>query len=84
MISLFAEKIGEKIGGTRSYPFELRFVNFHAIIIIKNSVVSTRPNIVQIMKAANLYNIDSDSAFERRSSTVKGWLNWILGLINVY
>jgi hypothetical protein len=38
--------------------------------------------IIQIMKAANLYNVDSDSTFERRSSTVKGWLNWVLGLIN--
>lgn len=38
--------------------------------------------IVQIMKAANLYNVSSDSTFERRSSTIKGWLNWILDLIN--
>jgi len=38
--------------------------------------------IVQIMKAANLYKVESDSTFERRSSTIKGWLNWILALIN--
>lgn len=38
--------------------------------------------IVQIMKASNLYNVGSDSTFERRSSTIKGWLNWILGLVN--
>lgn len=38
--------------------------------------------IVQIMKASNLYNVGSDSTFERRSSTIKGWLNWIIGLIN--
>jgi hypothetical protein len=24
----------------------------------------------------------SDSTFERRSSTIKGWLNWIISLIN--
>jgi hypothetical protein len=40
-------------------------------------------DIIQIMKASNLYNVESDSTFERRSSTVKGWLNWILGLVNV-
>ena len=38
--------------------------------------------IVHIMKQSNLYNVGSDSTFERRSSTIKGWLNWIIGLIN--
>jgi len=38
--------------------------------------------IIQIMKCSNLYNVKSDSTFERRSSTVKGWINWIIGLIN--
>jgi len=40
----------------------------------------TTYEIVKIMKASNLYNVGSDSTFERRSSTVKGWLNWILQL----
>ena len=38
--------------------------------------------IVGIMKQSNLYNVSSDSTFERRSSTIKGWLNWIVGLVN--
>jgi len=38
--------------------------------------------IVQIMKQSELYNVRSDSTFERRSSTIKGWLNWIVGLVN--
>jgi hypothetical protein len=38
--------------------------------------------IIRIMKCSNLYNIGSDSTFERRSSTIRGWLNWILELIN--
>ena len=38
--------------------------------------------IVQIMKQSNLYNIGSESTFERRSSTIKGWVNWIVSLIN--
>lgn len=37
--------------------------------------------IVQIMKAANLYHVDADSTYYRRSSTITGWVNWILGLI---
>ncbi|MDR1193093.1 MAG: transcriptional regulator [Peptococcaceae bacterium] len=39
-------------------------------------------DIVEIMKQADLYHVESDSTFERRSSTVKCWLNWIIGLIN--
>lgn len=39
-------------------------------------------DIVEIMKKTNLYNIGSESTFERRSSTIRGWLNWITCLIN--
>ncbi|MDR2656153.1 MAG: transcriptional regulator [Oscillospiraceae bacterium] len=39
-------------------------------------------DIVGIMKQSKLFNIGSDDTFERRSSTIKGWLNWIIGLIN--
>jgi hypothetical protein len=39
-------------------------------------------DIVGIMKQANLYHVESNNTFERRSSTIKGWLNWIIGLIN--
>jgi len=38
--------------------------------------------IVQIMKCSDLYNVKSDSTFKRRSSTIKGWINWIIELIN--
>jgi len=38
--------------------------------------------IVQIMKCSNLYNVESESTFKRRSSTIKGWINWIIELIN--
>lgn len=37
--------------------------------------------IVQIMKQAELYKVASDSTYERRSSTIVGWINWILQLI---
>ena len=38
--------------------------------------------IVAIMKNSNLYNIGADNTYERRSSTVVGWVNWILGLVD--
>ena len=37
--------------------------------------------IVRIMKASNLFRIGSDETFERRASTISGWINWILGLL---
>lgn len=40
-----------------------------------------KPLIVRIMKNCDLYRVESDSTFERRSSTIRGWLNWILGTI---
>lgn len=42
----------------------------------------SKSDIVHIMKTSNLYKVESESTFERRSSTIRGWINWILGLIN--
>ena len=40
-----------------------------------------KQTIVQIMKGTNLYNIEADSTYLRCSSTVVGWINWILEII---
>ena len=48
----------------------------------KTGVMPQKNDIVQIMRKSHLYNIDKDSTYERRSSTIKGWVNWIVGLIN--
>ena len=50
-------------------------------LCLKNGEMPDAKTIVQIMKQANLYNVGSDSTFMRRSSTVVGWVNWILGLV---
>jgi hypothetical protein len=49
---------------------------------LESGVMPSTEEIVLIMKQSNLYNVGSDNTFERRSSTIKGWLNWIIGLIN--
>lgn len=41
----------------------------------------TRDEVVEIMKNAKLYNIDSEQTYRRRASTVISWINWILELI---
>jgi len=38
--------------------------------------------VIQIMRHSNLHRIKSDTTFDRRSSTIRSWLNWIVGLIN--
>lgn len=37
--------------------------------------------IIRIMKNSSLYHVKADSTFMRRSSTVVGWINWILSMI---
>lgn len=39
-----------------------------------------KAEIVNIMKQSNLFNVGADSTYERRASTVSGWVNWILEL----
>lgn len=37
--------------------------------------------IVKIMKESRLYHVEAESTYERRASTIVGWINWILELI---
>lgn len=38
--------------------------------------------IAELMKKCNLYKIGAESTFKRRASTISGWVNWILGVID--
>lgn len=40
--------------------------------------------IVEIMKKCNIYNVHSDHTYNRRASTVSGWIKWILDLEEIY
>lgn len=42
--------------------------------------IPSKDEIVEIMKQSKLYNIDSDSTYYRRASTVLSWINWIIDL----
>ena len=43
--------------------------------------VPTKDEVIEIMKDARLYNIDSEQTYRRRASTIISWINWILELI---
>lgn len=55
---------------------------FHTVFTFcKYGSIPDRNFIVKIMKESDLYKVESESTYVRRSSTVSGWINWMLNLI---
>lgn len=50
-------------------------------LYIDKGNVPLKDEVVEIMKRSNLYKVDSEQTYKRRSSTIISWINWILGLI---
>lgn len=50
-------------------------------LYLDNGEIPSRNEIVKIMRISNLHNVDADSTFKRRASTISGWINWIMNLI---
>ncbi|WP_373542463.1 hypothetical protein [Chamaesiphon sp.] len=50
-------------------------------LYFKQGYVSNKKDIIEIMSDSNLYNIKSGKTYERRSSTVLGWIKWIISLV---
>lgn len=48
---------------------------------LQSGEMPDKATIVQIMKQSNLYRVEADSTYFRRASTVIGWINWILGIV---
>ena len=48
---------------------------------MKMGTMPDTSTIVAIMQESNLYKVESMSTYVRRSSTISGWINWMLGLI---
>ena len=51
-------------------------------LYLQKGVMPSTSEIVDIMKQSELYQVESNSTFIRRSSSIKGWINWIVSLIN--
>lgn len=47
---------------------------------LTNGVMPDRNTIIYYMKQSNLYNIDSESTYSRRASTINSWIEWIVRL----
>ena len=50
-------------------------------LYFKKGESPNKDEIIEIMKKSNLFNVNSESTFKRRSSTISSWINWILDQI---
>lgn len=81
---------GQRLFKLKYKPRQLKFVELilkHKAFndtfrkCLTNGQIPNIYDIVEIMKNSNLYNIRSEDTFERRASSICGWINWILDLI---
>ncbi len=58
---------------------------FNEVLIryFKTGVLPNQDEIVVIMQNSNLYNVNEESTFKRRSSTISGWINWIISIVDI-
>jgi len=56
---------------------------FKRVIVkyLDDGKIPTKNHIVDIMKESNLYNVGTMETYNRRASTVIGWINWIMNQI---
>ncbi len=80
---------GQRLFRLKYKPRQLKFAElilrhrvFYRVFAkgITDGVMPSKSEVVEIMKASNLYNIASKDTFYRRASTVLAWVNWILAL----
>jgi hypothetical protein len=85
-VMYFLTKTGKELFRTSIAERQLKFIEqilSHAVfnkvlkLYFENGDVPNNHKIVQIMKESNLYNIDSDTTFYRRASTISRWIVWI-------
>jgi hypothetical protein len=50
-------------------------------LYFENGSIPAKQEIIKIMRNSNIWNIDSESTYLRRSSTIISWINWIVDLI---
>ena len=61
----------------------LRHRAFHETLklYLQRGEMPDKKMIVRIMRQADLYHVEAESTYVRRSSTIIGWINWILSLV---
>lgn len=52
-----------------------------ARLYLNHGEMPEKSTIIDLMKHSGIFNVDADSTYIRRASTVRGWIDWIIGLI---
>ena len=82
-------EIGRKILNLRYKQRQLEFTKLilkhkafydYLKLYFENSDKPTTLETIEIMKNCSLYNIEKESTYRRRASTIRGWIDWILNL----
>jgi len=50
-------------------------------VYLENGEMPLKETIIEIMKDSNLFRVNSDETYRRRSSTISSWINWIINQI---
>lgn len=88
-VVFFLTKEGHSLLHSRLKTRQLRFVEAilrHSVfnealqLYLQHGEMPSREAIVALMKQAHLYQVEAESTYRRRASTIAGWLNWILDL----
>lgn len=86
----FLTNEGKKIFNLSIFDRQQRFIElilshspFNKVLKLyfEKGEAPNKAEVVNIMKESNLYNVDSEETFKRRSSTISSWINWILDQI---
>lgn len=85
-------ELGRKVLNLRYKQRQLEFVKLilkhkafydYLSLYLENSDKPTTFDTIEIMKHCDLYNIESESTYKRRASTIRGWIEWILDLTRI-
>ncbi|WP_313375362.1 type II restriction enzyme [Chishuiella sp.] len=89
-IGCYLTKKGKQIFSTNLIERQKEFLSIiisHLVfketlkLFLENGEMPSKKDIVEIMKISKLHNINSDTTYFRRASTISGWINWIINQI---
>ncbi len=89
-ISCFLSKKGQQVFNLNLIDRQKEFVKLiicHSVfkktlkLYLDNGEMPTKESIVEVMKKSKLHDIDSDTTYFRRASSIIGWINWIMNQI---
>lgn len=88
-VVFFLTSEGEKLFKLKYKARQLKFVElilrhkpFNETLrkCLKSGDIPLRDEIVTIMESSGVYRVESQNTYQRRASTISGWINWILDL----